>query len=350
MNSDATSSECLKSNMSDRPTIFEQEWWYEASTGGNWERVEFSEDGKFTARMIVSNRRVDGLNIIGMPYLARIMKPGITFHSTEPKLAHSHIIRALSGLREEMPKGDCFNYTLPPDSGLDSSFLLAGYSLSPNYTFQREASCKLDPLSVMTEKFRANIRKGQKRIGVEPNEDIERYMRLYVSFCKSRSLKEVIDYEAVRRVWEACRARKQAVILTAVNGAGEDIASSMLLWDDHHLYNWLNCRSLIFYDYAAISVLFLNAIELAIKMGLTFDSDGFSSLEQGIYTSRLGLLPKLRMDVSITNSKAELKTAFRDHTKALIGQKPKRTLLKLQSVLSDFRKPQTPTPKNDSEE
>ncbi len=315
----------------DGPCIFENEWWYDAAADGKWEQVEFSEAGCFTARLIVYKKSTNGLSIVGMPPLAHTMRPMISFQSIMPKHAHTHVIRALCGLKEAMSRCDQFHYTLPPDSGMDSSFLLAGYSLKANYTFQIPPSSKIDPMSLMDPKLRSHIKNGNKRIIVDINVDIEKYMRLYMSFCKSKSLKEVIDYDAIRRIWEACHIRKRSAILTAVNCAGEDIAAAILFWDDRRLYYWLNCRSLALNDSTASSLIIAKAIKLAMEKGLTFDADGFATREQGIYNSRFGMLPKLRIEVSLTNSKARLKTAIRNHFYTIIGPKPKKILLSIKN-------------------
>jgi hypothetical protein len=242
-------------------------------------------------------------------------------------------VQALKGLTESLPDFDRFEYTLPPESDLDLAYCLAGYSVSATYTFRTDPSGCHDPWTSMDQKVRYNIKSGSKRLAVEQHDDVLRYIRLSNQFVKDRAFADTLDYEAIQRIWEACHARKQAAILSCVDRARQDIASAILIWDDRHLYYWLNCRSPESNDYTANSVLIWNAIEFARATGRVFDMDGYATPSAGIFLSRFGLLPQRRFNISMTSSAARLKAAVSSRLAELVGSNLRRQLLTVRNAV-----------------
>jgi hypothetical protein len=319
--------------MLDHAPIFEQEWWYQAATDGKWKQVEYNDGKNLTAKLIFAEHRYRGLTVIGMPTLARVMQPIIHLGAAKPKEDLSYSVKALKGLADLLPKHDQFKYSLPPDSKMDIAFCLAGYTVSANYTFRTDPSGGHDPWVEMDQKVRYNIKTGSKRMGVEFHDDIARYIKLSSLFIKDRAFTDIVDYGAITRIWEACFSRKQATILSCVDAQGQDIASAILIWDNRHLYYWLNCRNPESNDYTANSVLIWNAVGFAQKAGLIFDMDGYATPNAGIFLSRFGLLPHRRFDVSMIKSAARLKTAFSSHLVEMVGPKLRKQLLTARNVI-----------------
>ncbi len=189
----------------------------------------------------------------------------------------------------------------------------------------------------MDQKVRYNIKTGLKRMAVERHDDIRRYINLSRRFIKERAFTNITDYDAMDRIWEACHGRRQGSIISCVNAEGHDIASAILLWDDRHLYYWLNCRNPELQDYSANSVLIWKAVEIAQQAGLVFDMDGFATPDAGLFLSRFGLLPQRRFDVSMTNSSARLRAAISSHVVGMVGPSLRKTLLTARNAI-DFRK------------
>jgi hypothetical protein len=78
--------------MSDHTTIFEEKWWYQAATDGKWQQIEYTDGRSSNATLIFAKRQVRGSTIIGMPAMARVMQPKISFESNRPKsLTRNHV-------------------------------------------------------------------------------------------------------------------------------------------------------------------------------------------------------------------------------------------------------------------
>jgi hypothetical protein len=323
--------------MSDHTSIFEEKWWYQAATGGKWQQVEYNDGRGMSATLVFATYSNRGSTIIGMPTMARVMQPVIRFESNKPKGYVSDCVRALKGLADLLPKSDQFKYTLPPESNLDIAYALAGYSVTANYTFRTDPGGQHDPWAAMDQKVRYNIKTGLKRMGVERHDDVDRYITLSRRFIKERAFNNITDYDAIGRIWEVCHARRQGSIISCVNAEGQDVASAILLWDDRHLYYWLNCRNPELQDYSANSVLIWKAVEIAQQAGLVFDMDGYATPDAGLFLSRFGLLPHRRFDVSMTKSAARVKAAISSHVVEMVGPNLRKTLLTARNAI-DFRK------------
>src|SRR4051794_26899141 len=122
--------------MSGHLSIFEQDWWYQAATDGNWQQAEYGDRRNLHAKLIFVRHKSRGVTTIEMPVLARVMQPVIQFAHTDAKENISDTVRALQGLAGCLPSFDQFRYTLPPESELDLAYCLAGYSVNVKYTFR----------------------------------------------------------------------------------------------------------------------------------------------------------------------------------------------------------------------
>jgi len=315
------------------PTIFDYEWWIDAATAGNWSKAEFDDGKILTASLIYSCYRVHGINVVGMPHLARVMQPTIRFYSVEARRNLSHIVRGIQGVAEQFPSFGKFVYTLPPDSNLELAFQLAGYTVTTDFTFRSSLDPSYDPWITMDQKVRYNIKSAYKRLQVIEHHDIERYINLSKSFIHSRALNDPTNYGALRRILNVSIARCKATILSAVDTMGDDVASAAVLMDDKYLYYWMNCRSPASNDGSANSLLIWTAMQRAKAMGLIFDIDGYSKMNTGLFLSRFGLLASRRSTISQVSNVAALRIAAISQMKNLVGDKFKQRLMSVQRAL-----------------
>lgn len=329
--------------MLEHKSIFEQQWWYHAATDGQWQSAEYSDGQSVRAKMVFVNRKRHGVRTISMPELARVMQPSLQISARKDGERLSQKIRALKGLSDALPNADRFTYMLPPDSDLDLAYSLCDYSAKANYTFRSDPEFKSDPWAEMDQKVRYNIRTGSKRMAVECHGDIDRYIRLAREFIGGRAIRSSVDYDAISRVWDACYARGQATIMSTVDGAGRELASAILIWDEQFLYYWLNCRNPKAGDYTANSVLIWNAIQFANTAGLTFDIDGYAKPHAGAFLSRFGLSPHRRFEIFRTSSAAQLKAASSSYLIDMMGPRIRQRLLNFKNVVSAKRRHNEPS-------
>ncbi|MDP4022318.1 GNAT family N-acetyltransferase [Methylobacterium sp. NEAU 140] len=326
-------------------SIFEQPWWIGAATDGAVRQIAFADGASCRAHLTVVPHRAWGLRRLAMPRLARVWSPQITFGSVRPKNPLPAQVRALQGLVAQLPAHDDLAYTLPPESDLVLAHGLAGFAVTPTYTF-RSVPCRdgmaddgmaSDGMAGMDQKIRYNIRSGLKRVAAVEHGDIERYIGLSRAFIRSRAFRNSYDYDALRRIFRAAHERGQGTVLSAHDRQGRDVASAVLLLDERSVYYWLNCRDPEAGDYVANSVLIWEAMRYAAARNLQFDMDGYHTPEAGVFLSRFGLTPVPRYAVSRASPRYAMLSAQYDLAKSLLSPEMRGRLLGARGLLAKVR-------------
>jgi hypothetical protein len=283
-------------------TLFHEDWWLDAAAGANWDRVTVERDGVVVASMPFVLRSRFALRFLTMPPYTRTLGPLLTNIPTKPSRKLATEVELLQGLLAKAPRHDRFEMTLPPESDLTLAFVTCGYSVTNTFTFTWDGTPPANQLlQEMQPKTRRKILANAKRLHTERHTDIERYIRLS-AVEHNRFFTNHNDFRAIRNIFQACVERNQAMVLSAVNEAGRDVAVSVLVWGCGVLYNLLAARHPKEAGPGANSFLLWEAMQIAHEKGLCFDSDGVYSPHATIFYSRFGLTAKSRPTVNFGNN------------------------------------------------
>jgi len=280
--------------------IFTEDWWFDAVCPGAWNRQEVRRDGALFASFAFHFYKKMGFRYVAMPSLTRTLEPIVMPGARKPVSRLQSSTALLKELIEGMPRHDRLEICLPPDSELALPFCLLGYRNTATFTFRHEG----EPLGAlwkgMDQKTRNMIATSRTRLSVERHQNLDRYVRLSRGSSKSCGADRT-DYDGIRRAFEACLLRDQATILTAVDDRGRDVASVILIWDQHELYYWMSARDKALSGNAANSLLVWQALEFANAIGCRFDLDGFITPQSGVFLSKFGLRTAIRTYVANVN-------------------------------------------------
>ena len=288
-----------------RQSIFQTDWWCDASNPGGWEKVEaFSRSGA-KVEFIYARQKKYGFYEVGMPYLARVMEPIVTSPDAKFTTQLTGEVGLIASLVDLLPKYDHFWYTLPPECDLELAFNLSGFLTEGQYTFRYDPKDGSDPWKEMDQKTRNRIRTGLKEFELQSHNDIERFINVSKSLLSGKSWFNKVDYEAVRRIWDGCVSRGQGTVISAIDDRGHDVASAVLVCDDTYLYYWLSARDPEYSKGNANSALIWTAIVTAIRKSLIFDMDGYASPASGVFYAKFGLKPYRRTHISSVSTMAQ---------------------------------------------
>ena len=283
------------------PTLFQEDWWYEAATAGRWQRVEVRRDGVMLASLPVFHRRRHGLRFLAMPPYTRTVEPYIDPGPGKEVSRLSRRVSLLGELLEALPPHDRFELALTPGSEHVLGFVAQGCMVSSNFTFAFDAPGDLDALwAGMDQKTRNLVRSYAKRHAVEHHQDLARFIRLS-EVERGAGGTNNHDFAAIARIVEACRTRGRMEVLSCLGDHGEDVAAAVLVWGGGRLYYWLSARDPERSKGGANSLLLWEAIRTAHAKGLTFDSDGFDALSSIRFLGNFGLRPVARPVVNRAN-------------------------------------------------
>ncbi|MFY0612034.1 MAG: GNAT family N-acetyltransferase [Hyphomicrobiaceae bacterium] len=285
----------------DQSPLFSQSWWWDAANPGEWDIVEYREDGRVIGALPFRLHKRYHLRCIRMPTLARVIKPKIEIASEKPSTRNLKTKRTIQHLVDSLPRFDQFDLVLPPNSGLELPFVLSGFNSISSYTYTCGADTVDDLWSLMHRKTRNNINCGKRSCEVELHYDLDRFMKISSDPQSIKKGADYNDYAAIERIWNACRARDSAAIITTNCDTAGDIASAIIVWDNSTLYYWLAARLPQAQRGGANSILIWEAIQVAKRKNLIFDADGYYHPAHGLFLAGFGLKPVIRPNISSSN-------------------------------------------------
>ena len=286
-------------------SVFHQDWWLKAASGGACEEVRIEEAGAVVARLpYVASRRF-GLTILKMPPFTHVLGPSVDCGEGKYQTLLKTRVKLTRQLLEGLPKFDYFFQIcdLWPADGLTIADGLAfqecGYRIGTQYTFNVDCRKELDTLfGEMSVKSRQHVRMAQSEYSVVSIADPAAFTDFYLRSLTSRKLKSNIPLERFPALYAECRARDCADVLAAVDANGSPVAMTFLVWDDHKMYYLLSARSQDVPDKGSVNLLIWSAITKAHERGLVFDLDGVSTSGTAQFLAGFGGKLSTRMTVA----------------------------------------------------
>ncbi len=273
-------------------SVFEEHWWFDAACPGAWDVREVLRDNRVVASLAFHSYKKLGFNYIGMPELTRTLAPRIAAQGGKPVTRLQNTTSLLGELIDALPSFDRLELCLPPESDLALPFNLCGMRSTATFTFRTEPHVSQTLWQAMEQKTRNTINAAGRQFGVQLHHDLDRHEKLSRQSTKTRA-GDRSNYAAIRRIFEACHQRSQTIILTATNDEQQDVASTILVWDEEVLYYWLSAR-LAGVSNGANSLLIWKSLEFAGIMGRAFDLDGYITPQNGLFLAKFGLAPEVR--------------------------------------------------------
>jgi len=273
-------------------SIFDEDWWLDASAPGAWDRARVEWDGAIVGEMAFHVRRRWGLTYIAMPHLTRSMSPRLypppAKAATREMLNHTIV----SELVQKLPRYDRFERTLEPGCASVQGFVHANLAVTHMYTFRSKPGDGTEiMLPQMHQEARRAINKAQRECTIERSTDLDRFIRLHRG---SYGAGTHVDYETLERIFQAALARAQIEIVFARSDGSTDSAAMILLWDSSTLYTWLLARDRVQNHVGASSLLTFEAMKTAHRLGRVLDLDGYVAPAVGSFLAKFGLQPVVR--------------------------------------------------------
>lgn len=280
-------------------TLFHEYWWLNAASKGTWDCATVERDGTIVAWLPFVARTRFGLRFITMPPYTRTLGPLWPTLPVKSARQLSAQVELLQALLNEIPRYDRFELTLPPDSDLVLPFVACSYTVHHTFTHVWDGTPPASQLlQDMQDHTRRKIRSAGSKLFVQRHTDVDRFIRMSVRQRGEAGSSNIHRFDVVSAIFQACLHRKQTIVLSAVDGDGNDVAISVLVWGRGTLYYWLTARDPDRAGPAANSFLLWEALRFADELGVTFDADGVYSPHSVVFYSRFGLTPKVRPVVS----------------------------------------------------
>jgi hypothetical protein len=262
-------------------TVFHQNWWLDAVTGGNWEEATVTSNGAVIARLPYVTKRVLGVPGIGMPPLTHVLGPQLPIFRGAVEARFSERRALLTELISRLPPHKYFNQVCDPGVSDTLPFYGAGYDSALRFTLRIPLGQSADQMMQgMRKQIRYDIRKAERRLSVQTDLGIDAFCHFF-NVCTqannhlwwSRRFTRQADALKIR-VYEACIRENAGCLLAARDGAGVLRAAIMLVWGDGVMYYLLTAHDAQPEGAGSVKLLLWEAMKLAQLRGLIFDFHG----------------------------------------------------------------------------
>lgn len=273
-------------------SIFNEDWWLDASVPGAWDRATVVWDGALVGDMTFHVKRRWGLTYIAMPHLTRTMSPRL--YAPPVKTVTREILNhaIVAELVQKLPRHDRFERSLDPGCASVQGFVHANMAVTHMFTFRSRPGDRPESiLPQMHQEARRAINKAQRECSIERSVDLDRFIRLHRQSYGEGTL---VDYDTLGRLFGAAATRGQAEIVFARLNGSVDSAAMILLWDTGTLYTWLLARDRVQNHVGVTSLLTFEAIKTAHQLGRVLDLDGYVTPAVGTFLAKFGLQPVVR--------------------------------------------------------
>ena len=288
------------------PSLFHEQWWLQATTGGQYLEVKFMQGDHLAGRLPFIITRKFGFRMLRMPPFTHVLGPAVDSGSGKYQTRLVNRLSVVRSLIDQLPHFDFFKQAIDPkiDDGLALSDGLAfqdrSFQISPQYTF--EIDCRSGGIESLWNrmhfKVRQHIRRAEANCTVATVDDPQRFSSFYLDNLRKSGRKSNIQFGQFPVLFSECCARKCGMVLAALQPNGTAVAMAYFVWGHGTMYNLLSTRALDVTDNGATSLLIWSAIKKAHELGLLFDFDGIATQGIGRFYSGFGGEVRTRLIVT----------------------------------------------------
>jgi hypothetical protein len=255
--------------------LFQDAWWLNLVTEGNWEEASVSNNEGVVARLPFVKRRRFGLTILTHPPMTPYMGPW--FRPSTAKAAHQFSERQslTDHLLSKLPRHDIFSQNFWPDIPDSLAFHWSGFAQTTAYTsWIRDISDTKQVWFDFLDVARRGIRKAEKHVRIVVSNDLDRLCEIYRVTFDQQSMAQTVPVPTLRRVVDGCLRAGRGRLAFAEDDKGNTHAANFIVFDDRSAHYNIGASDKRFRTSSAASLLMWNSIEFAAQRSRSFDFEG----------------------------------------------------------------------------
>ena len=305
--------------------LFQDEWWLNLVTGGNWDEVSITNSDNVLARLPYVKRRRMGMDVLAQPKMTPYLGPWFRHSPAKEAYQFSERRRWTAELLYKLPRHDLFSQNLWPAIPDSLPFYWEGFSQTTYYTNWFSDLSNLEAIwSNFLDKSRWEIRKAEKKIKIVELNDVDRLCRLYKQTFEQQDMAPPQRLEFVRRVAEGSLQGGHARLTFAVDDNDNTHAGALLLYDARSTHYTIGGSDKKFRSSGGASLLLWDAIKFASRTSSLFDFEG--SMVEGISHFFRGFNPRLVpfSHITRTSRRGAVGVACLDLFSSVVGRPTRR--------------------------
>jgi Acetyltransferase (GNAT) domain len=278
------------------PTVFHEEWWLDAATGGAYAVAEVHA-GRTIGRLPYRLTRRWGLTCSTMPTLTPFLGPAVDVGSGSDATLFLKRLGIVRDLIQQLPP--MFYFRMKCHRGIQDviAFQDEGFETSVQFSHEITSAPNEVIWMNMRDKTRNVIRRSEEQVEVFTLDDPEEFMALYAQNLEARSIISSLDESASLQLLEESLRRGRGRILATRGDGGQVTAAIFCVWDESTCYYLMSTRAANAGN-GDVSLLIWEAIKDASQRGIVFDFDGLSSPGGVIFFAGFGAVVSPRYVVT----------------------------------------------------
>lgn len=285
-----------------RNSLFQSDWWMDATTNQKWKKIELTRNNSTIAIWpYVERREKFGLKIVTQPSLTQTAGPWIESPSSIIiSKRNSYIRNILTELINKLPDFDFFHQKFHYSLQYLLPFLWAGFKLSPCYTYLIDDLTDIDKIWFHTnQSVRTDVRKANNICQINENFSFDDFWRVYKKTWERQGLRCPYPFSLIKSIDDTIQNQNDSArkILFAVDAKDNIHAANYFVSDKECTYYLLGGSDPQYRNSGANSLLVWRGIELASKVSKTFDFEGSMVKQIERKFSAFGAQPKVYFDV-----------------------------------------------------
>lgn len=222
-------------------SIFDEEWWLEATAPGQWDAVEVEDGGRVVARLPFVAKKRKGLRLLTQPSLTQTLGPWL--EPSEGK-THRQLAKQISlqtKLLGKLPTHDIFRQSFHPAQTNWLPFYWEGFSQSTRYSYAIDLLGHLEGIeSAFSPSARGKFRKATKLVEVSEDESLDALLDVNEKTFKRQGMEVPYKRELVESIDDAVKAHAQRLVLIARDQNGRVHGGSYIVGDSRRVYLLIN--------------------------------------------------------------------------------------------------------------
>ena len=305
--------------------LFQDSWWLDLVTGGDWEEVCVQSGDEIVARLPFIKRRKYGLTVVCQPVLTPYS--GVCLRPLQGKAASqfSEQRRLTVELVDKLPRYDLFWQNLWPGATNWLPLFWSGFAEMSYFT---NWICDLRDIDMLwrgfVDKTRWEIKKAQKQVRTIVSDDVDKLCDVYERTFAQQGIRQSCPRHVLFRAVDGAVRRGNGRITFAEDEKGNTHAVNFLVYDERSAHYLVGGSDKRFRTSGAASLLVWEAIKFAATKSMIFDFEG--SMVEPISRFFRGFNPVATpiSRVYKLSRRAQFIFGLRDAAAAIVGRPPLR--------------------------
>jgi hypothetical protein len=258
------------------PTIFHEEWWLNAATGGDFDVAEASAGGRTVGRLPFQMTRRFGLKMIRMPHLTYFLGPAIDAREGSQNNRFLKRLEITRELISRLPSASSRYLKCHAGTTDMIAFQEHGFRIYVQFTNEVHPQPVEALWQQMRNKTRNVIRRAEERLCIREMADPAEFVRLFDRNLALRGMQNELNSTLCRKTIAASLERGRGRILAACDKSNEVVAANVCVWDEAASYYLLSTRGSDSGN-GASSLLIWEVIKEAARRKRVFDFAGLGT-------------------------------------------------------------------------